>query len=319
MNDVAEDRYRDIELRIDDPVAVLRLNRPEKLNAFTYDTLAEIRSAITTAAADPKVVGIVITGNGRGFCAGLDAQTLAAVTSEGGARRRVESRQGIAGGPAAPVSSPVTTSGGVGDPLPKEDELPGLFTYLLEVPKPIIAAVNGVAAGGGVVLASMCDVRFASTAASFTTIFLKRGLVAEHGTTWILPRLMSPGRALDLLWTSDRIDGETAHRIGLVEHLTEPSELVERACDYVRRIAASASPASVADTKRMVYRHLGVGYPEALREADRVQWAAVGRPDAAEGAKALLERREPRFRRLGEASPAPPITPRGTPRLGAND
>jgi enoyl-CoA hydratase/carnithine racemase len=110
---------------------------------------------------------------------------------------------------------------------------------------------------------------------------------------------MSPGRALDLLWTSDRIDGETAHRLGLVEHLTEPSELVDRACDYVRRIAASASPASVADTKRMVYRHLGVGYPEALREADRVQWAAVGRPDAAEGAKALLERRDPKFKRLG--------------------
>jgi enoyl-CoA hydratase/carnithine racemase len=145
----------------------------------------------------------------------------------------------------------------------------------------------------------MCDVRFASTAASFTTIFLKRGLVAEHGTTWILPRLMSPGRALDLLWTSERIDGATAHQLGLVEHLTTPEELVERACGYVRRIAASASPASVADTKRMVYRHAGVGYPEALREVDGVQWAAVSRPDAAEGAQALLEKREPRFQRLG--------------------
>jgi enoyl-CoA hydratase/carnithine racemase len=273
MNDIAKDGYRDLELTIADPVAIVRLNRPEKLNSFTYDTLAEIRRAIDTAAADPRVVGIVITGNGRGFCAGLDAQALAAVTAGGGARRREE---------------------------PKEDELPGLFTYLLEVPKPIIAAVNGVAAGGGVVLASMCDVRFASTAASFTTIFLKRGLVAEHGTTWILPRLMSPGRALDLLWTSERIDGETAHRIGLVEHLTSPEELLDRACDYVRRIAASASPASVADTKRMVYRHLGVGYPEALREVDQVQWAAVSRPDAAEGARALLERREPKFPRLGE-------------------
>jgi enoyl-CoA hydratase/carnithine racemase len=276
MNDAAKDAgYRDLELSIDDPVAIVRLNRPEKLNAFTYDTLTEIRRAITSAAADPRVVGIVITGNGRGFCAGLDAQALAAVTSGGGTRQR---------------------------PEPKEDELPGLFTYFLEVPKPIIAAVNGVAAGGGVVLASMCDVRFASTAASFTTIFLKRGLVAEHGTTWILPRLMSPGRALDLLWTSDRIDGETAHRLGLVEHLTEPEELVNRACDYVRRIAASASPASVADTKRMVYRHAGMGYPEALREVDKVQWAAVSRPDAAEGARALLERREPKFPRLGEKS-----------------
>jgi enoyl-CoA hydratase/carnithine racemase len=278
MNDLAtqtQAAYRDLEVSIEDPVALIRLNRPEKLNSFTYETLAEIRRAIDAAAADPKVVGIVITGNGRGFCAGLDAQTLAAVTAEGGARRRTE---------------------------PGPDELPGLFTYLLEVPKPIIAAVNGVAAGGGVVLASMCDIRFASTAASFTTIFLKRGLVAEHGTTWILPRLMSPGRALDLLWTSDRIDAETAHRLGLVEHLVEPGELVDRACDYVRRIAASASPASVADTKRMVYRHCGVGYPEALREADRVQWAAVGRPDAAEGARALLERREPRFERLGGAA-----------------
>jgi enoyl-CoA hydratase/carnithine racemase len=272
MNDVNNTAYRDIELTIDDPVAVVRLNRPEKLNAFTYDTLAEIRRAIMTAAADPAVVGIVITGNGRGFCAGLDAQALAAVTSEGGARRR------------APLA---------------EGELPGLFTYLLEVPKPIIAAVNGVAAGGGVVLASMCDVRFASTQASFTTIFLKRGLVAEHGTTWILPRLMSPGRALDLLWTSERIDGATALELGLVEHLTSPEDLVESACAYVRKIAASASPASVADTKRMVYRHLGVGYPEALRDADGIQWAAVGRPDAAEGAKALLERREPKFKRLG--------------------
>ena len=273
MNDVAKQGFRDIELRIDDPVAVLKLNRPEKLNAFTYETLAEIRRAIDLAAADPGVVGIVITGAGRGFCAGLDAQTLAAVTSEGATRRRAE---------------------------PKEDELPGLFSYFLEVPKPIIAAVNGVAAGGGVVMASMCDVRFASKDASFTTIFLKRGLVAEHGTTWILPRLMSPGRALDLLWTSDRIDGEMAHRVGLVEHLTEPAELVDRACDYVRRIAKSASPASVADTKRMVYRHAGMSYPEALREVDQVQWAAVARPDAAEGARALIERRDPKFKRLGE-------------------
>ena len=271
MNDVAKDGYRDLEVTIDDPVALIRLNRPEKLNAFTYDTLGEIRRAVDAAAADARVVGIVITGAGRGFCAGLDAQTLAAVTAEGGSRARRELAPG---------------------------ELPGLFSYFLEVPKPIVAAVNGVAAGGGVVLASMCDVRFASTAASFTTVFLKRGLVAEHGTTWILPRLMTPGRALDLLWTSDRVDAETAHRIGLVEHLTSPETLVDAARDYIKRIAASASPASVADTKRMVYRHLGVGYLEALREVDTVQWNAVSRPDAAEGARALLERRDPKFERL---------------------
>jgi enoyl-CoA hydratase/carnithine racemase len=122
MNDRHDRAYQNVTLEIDDPVALLRLDRPEKLNAFTYEMLGEIRHAIAAAADDPAVVGIVITGNGRGFCAGLDAQTLQAVTAEGGARRR---------SPAA------------------DDELPGLFTYFLEVPKPIIAAVNGVAAGGG--------------------------------------------------------------------------------------------------------------------------------------------------------------------------
>src|SRR5215475_6673726 len=151
--------YKDIEVEIADPVALIRLARPDKLNAFTYPMLAEIRAAVDAAAADPRVVGIVITGRGRGFCAGLDAETLAATTIRGsGARER-----------------------------PPADEVPGLFTYLLRVPKPVIAAVNGVAAGGGFVLAAMCDVRFASTAASFTSIFTKRGLVAEHGISWTVP------------------------------------------------------------------------------------------------------------------------------------
>jgi enoyl-CoA hydratase/carnithine racemase len=155
------------------------------------------------------------------------------------------------------------------------------------------------AAGGGLVLAAMCYLRFASTNASFTTTFLKRGLIAEHGMSWLLPRMLGPGRALDLLWTSERIDAQRALEVGFVEYLCQPEELLSRARDYVVKLAASASPASAADTKRLVYSHLGVGYPEALREADRVQWAAIARPDAEEGARALLEKREPKFARLG--------------------
>ena len=262
--------YQDIDVEISDPVALIRLNRPEKLNAFTYHTLAEIRRAVDAAAADPQVVGIVITGSGRGFCAGLDAKVLADVTATG---------RGEAETPS--------------------EAIPGLFTYFLSVPKPIIAAVNGVAAGGGLVLAAMCDVRFASTTARFTTVFLKRGLIAEHGTTWILPRLLGPGRALDLLWSSRTIDGAEAFRLGLVEYLCEPEALLEQATQYVAGLSAEASPAAIADTKRLVYRHLGLGYPEALREANAAQWEAVARPDAREGARALLERRSPRFQRLG--------------------
>ncbi|MFN0147905.1 MAG: enoyl-CoA hydratase-related protein [Dehalococcoidia bacterium] len=265
--------YTDIVVEVEDPVAVIRLDRPEKLNAFTHHTLAEIQRAVEAAAADPAVVGIVITGTGRAFSAGLDSQSLAETTADGGRSLRAERRD--------------------------ETEIPGLFTYLLAVPKPVIAAVNGVAAGGGLVLAAKCDVRFASTAASFTTVFLKRGLIAEHGTSWLLPRLVGPGRALDLLWTSKRIDAAEAYRIGLVEYLCEPEELLDRARAYVRELAANAPPKTIADTKRLVYAHLGAGYPEAFRDADAAQWVALERPDAAEGARALLEKRAATFERLG--------------------
>jgi enoyl-CoA hydratase/carnithine racemase len=263
--------YRDIELTIDDPVAVLRLNRPEKLNAFTYDTLREIRAAIDACAADRRVVGIVITGTGRGFCAGLDANTLAEVT-------------------AAPAPA-----------QPREpDPLPGIFSYLLHVPKPVIAAVNGVAAGGGLILALMSDLRIASDAASFTTVFLKRGLISEHGSSWLLPRMVGVGRALDLLWMSDRIDAATALTYGLVQSVVPANQLLQTACDYVRRLAVTSSPAAIAETKRLLYRHLGTGYVEALQEADATQWKFVTAPDAREGAAALLEKRAPRFQRLGD-------------------
>ena len=265
--------YRDVELEIDDPVAVLRLNRPEKLNAFTYDTLREIRAAIDACASDRRVVGIVITGNGRGFCAGLDAAALAAVTAAPNERREADRNDAA---------------------------LPGIFSYLLEVPKPVIAAVNGVAAGGGMILALMSDLRIASNDASFTTVFLKRGLIAEHGSSWLLPRLVGIGRALDLLWMSDRIDAATALKYGLVESVVAPAALLSTACDYVRKLAVTSSPAAIAETKRLLYRHVGTGYVEALREADASQWRFVASADAREGAAALLEKRAPKFTRLGD-------------------
>jgi enoyl-CoA hydratase/carnithine racemase len=263
--------YKEILVETQDPVCVITLNRPEKLNALTYSMLAEIRSAVDTAAADPKVVGIVITGSGRGFCSGLDADVLKATTAAGSSRRTV----------------------------PPEGELPGMFSYLLRVPKPVIAAVNGVAAGGGLVLALMSDLRFSSPTGAFTVIFSKRGLTAEHGTSWILPRMVGPGRALDLLWTSRKIDAVEAHRIGMVEYLTGPDDLVDSACAYVRELAATVSPASIADAKAMVYRHVGMGYEDALPEIDVATWAALDRPDSTEGAMSLLEKRLPNFPRLG--------------------
>jgi enoyl-CoA hydratase/carnithine racemase len=263
--------FTEIEMSVDDPIAVIRLNRPERLNAFTFRTLHEIRSAVDQACADRRVVGIVITGNGRAFSAGLDLEVLQQTT-----------RGGSGSGSAA-----------------YPDALPGIFSYLMEAPKPVIAAVNGAAAGGGFILAMMSDLRFASTDASFTTVFLKRGLIGEHGSTWLLPRLTSVSRALDLLWMSERIDAETALGIGLVDRVTAPDALLDEACEYVRRLAATSPPAAIAETKRLLYRHLGMGYRKALVETEASQNAFVTRPDAVEGARAFVEKRPPRFERLG--------------------
>lgn len=259
----------ELRYEVDDPVALITLDRPHTLNALTYEMLRDFRDAVECAAADPAVVGIVITGAGRGFCSGLDAAVLGRTADAGSSSR------------------------------PLTDEVPGLFTWLLSIPKPVISAVNGVAAGGGFVLAAMSDLRIASSAAQFTTIFSKRGLIAEHGMTWTMPRLVGAGAALDLLWSSRKFDAHEAYRIGLVQQVVEPDDLLPAARRYVVDLAENVSPASLADTKRLVYEHLGVGFDAALRETDDVQYAALDRIDAKEGAAALIEKRPARFPRLG--------------------
>ena len=269
-----------IRYEVADPVATITLCRPEVLNAFHGPMLGELQRAVEAAVADPAVVGIVITGEGRGFCAGLDAAALAATTERGSSER--------------PATDP--------------DELPGLFSYLLEQPKPIIAAVNGVAAGGGFILTLKCDLRIASTDAAFTSIFTKRGLIAEHGATWFLPRLVGTGAALDLLWSSRTIGADEAHRLGLVQQVVPPEKLLATARAYIADLAANVTPYGIAETKRLVHSHGGRDLRSALQEADDATWAAVSRPDAKEGVAALVERRPPRFERLG-GSPGTPTGP----------
>jgi enoyl-CoA hydratase/carnithine racemase len=267
---------------VDDPVATITLQRPATLNALTHPMLRAFREAVDDAARNPSVVGIVVTGAGRGFCSGLDASVLQQTTS--------------AGSSAAP----------------RADGVPGMFTWLLGVPKPVISAVNGVAAGGGFVLAAMSDVRIASDAASFISVFSKRGLIAEHGTTWIVPRLIGTGAALDLLWSSRKVEAAEALRLGLVQQVVAPEDLLDAARRYVVHLAENVSPTSLADTKRLVYEGYGVTYPEALREVDVVQQAALDRHDAREGAAALMEKRAPVFPRLAQDAASSGTEPGGS-------
>lgn len=265
-----------VSYEVEDSAAIVRLDRPEKLNAFTFRMIEEIRTAIERGASDERVVGIVVTGTGRAFCAGLDSADLTR----------------SAAGTAVELTN-----------APPRDELPALFSFILKVPKPVIAAINGVAAGGGFVLAMMCDLRFAVEDASFTTAFSKRGLIAEHGTSWLLPRMVGPSRALDLLWSSRRIAATEAHRIGFVDRIVARDRLLGEARDYIRELAANVSPRSMAVMKSQIYAHLSAALEPAVRETDRIMNDALAHPDATEGVASFIERRPPRFLRLkGEKS-----------------
>ncbi|HEY5855207.1 MAG TPA: enoyl-CoA hydratase-related protein [Aldersonia sp.] len=260
-----------IRYEVDDPVAVITLDRPKTLNAFTIEMVYEFRDRVRQAVADPRVVGIVITGTGRGFCVGLDAAAM---------------RDTTAGTPFP-------------EDLHRNERLTGMFSILMEQPKPVIAAINGVTAGGGFLMATMCDLRFASSDASFVSVFARRGLTAELGVTWTLPHLVGTGNALDLLWSSRKVDAAEAHRMGMVERVTEPESLLDTARQYVCDLAEQVSPASLADIKRMVYDQAGMEIQPALDRSLLATRAAVCQPDAREGAAAFVEKRTPRFTRIG--------------------
>lgn len=273
--------YQDITYQVDDPVAVITMNRPEALNAFTVRMLAEIRHALAAAERDERVVGIILTGAGRGFCAGMDMNALDSMSGEGG---------GAAEDLSELEASP-------GDPGLGED-FQVTYSYLLSVRKPIIAAVNGACAGLGFVFALLSDLRFVDANAKFSTAFSQRGLIAEHGASWILPRLIGPGRALDLLWSARKFDGVEAQRLGLAERLCEPGESLNDAMEYVKNLAASASPTAIRVMKAQVYRHLNMHLGEAMQETNAWMEESLRREDFREGVRSYIEKRPPAFKRV---------------------
>src|SRR5947207_9183914 len=205
-----------------DRIATLTLNRSDRLNAWTGGLARRYYSLLEDAAADPEVRVIVVTGAGRGWCAGADMDSL-----QGGG----DSDDPGAVGLDRPIWFPTT------------------------IPKPIIAAINGACAGIGLCAALMCDLRFAAAAAKFTAAFVRRGLVAEHGSSWMLPRLIGHARALDLLYSGRVFLAEEALALGLVNRVVAPDALLDVVVDYARDLAANCSPTAMAAIKHQVYRH----------------------------------------------------------------
>lgn len=273
--------YEEILYEVEDPVATITLHRPEVLNAWTDRMAAEMRHALAEAESDPRVVGIVLTGAGRGFCSGADLRTL----------------RGITEGDRPGQETPPELEAEPGDPALAGD-FGGTATYPMSLRKPVIAALNGVAAGMALPILLACDLRFASERASFTTAFSRRGLVAEWGIAWLLSRVVGPANALDLLFSARRIDAAEALRIGLVNRVLPHDELLPVAKDYVRELAANCSPASMAIMKRQVYQQLHAPLGPSEREAVQLMLESFKRPDFREGVTSFLEKRPPRFERI---------------------
>ena len=240
MTDIEESAvYEEILYEIDGSVATVTINRPKTLNALTDLTQAEIRHALDVSEKTMEIVGTVITGAGRGFCSGVDMGALSEMSKAGNLQKK--SHQHLAAQPGNPEKDPNFSSSP---------------TYFLGLRKPLIAAINGACAGLGFSYATFCDMRFMDKQARFVTSFGPRGLIAEHGTSWMLPRLIGPSNALDLFWSSRKVDAEEAFRMGYANRLCEAGQSVLDAQNYLRGIAKTSAPISIMMMKKQVYRHL---------------------------------------------------------------
>jgi enoyl-CoA hydratase/carnithine racemase len=254
-------------------VALVVLNRPERMNAWGDGLASAFYAAIDRAEADAAVRAIVITGSGRSFCAGADMGNLSTIGA---------GVDGVAGKDVDKL---------VGERHPN---------FLTTLRKPVIAAINGACAGYGLTQALMCDVRFAAAGAKFTTSFPRRGLIAEYGISWILPRVIGWGAALDLLLSGRIFLAEEAAELGMVKEVVAHDDLLPRAIAYAEDIAKHCAPSSLAIIKRQVYGDVMQSLFEASGQAEKLMGESMLRSDFIEGITSFFEKRPPNFPPLGD-------------------
>lgn len=275
--------YREIDYAVADRIATVTLNRPDRLNAWTTTMESELRAVMAEAARDDDVRAVVLTGAGRGFCAGADMSMLQSSADETPEQAAERTRRG----------SEVRVV------MPKRLDVPNDFSrrycYFPSVPKPVIAAVNGPAAGLGMVMSLYCDVRLASDAAFFTTAFAKRGLIAEHGIDYMLVHLVGHAAALDMLLTARRVGAEEALRLGLVNQVFPAARFAEDARAFALDLANAVSPRSMRVMKEQVYRTLGLRLGDAVEIANEEMLGSFASEDFKEGVAHFVEQRPAAF------------------------
>ena len=260
--------YECLLYEIKDRVATLTLNRPDRLNALGGTLREDLFDAVTKAAADPDVGVIVITGAGRGFCSGGDVKSMSERDQAGQASTTNERL------------------------APMRDRC---ILAMRDCPKPIIAAVNGAAAGAGMNLALACDMRIASSAAKFSQAFVKRGLAPDWGGSYFLPRVVGVAKACELIFTAESIDAAEAFRLGIVNAVVAPDELMNAAYTLAKKIAAGP-PIAIALSKRAIYHNQQADLRSALEFETFAQGICKDTDDYKEGVKAFVEKRAPVFR-----------------------
>lgn len=265
-----------VQFEVSERIATITLNRPDRLNAWTGVMAGEVNAALSAADKDPDVRAIILTGAGRGFCSGADMNDLGTISAaggmEGGGRR-----------PAMQVSEEARA------------DYRHPQTYFAGIGKPLIAAINGPAAGMGLCISLFCDLRFVADGAVFVSAFARRGLIAEHGTSWMLSRLVGHSRALDIMLSARRVGAEEAYRMGLADRVIPGDRLMAETRAYARELAEMVSPRSTRVIKRQLWNSLVQGLEEAMAEADREMAESLKCDDFKEGVAHFIEKRPPRF------------------------
>jgi len=260
--------YKCLIYEVKDGVATLTLNRPERLNALGDTLRDDLQDAVTRASDDPDVRVMIVTGAGKGFCSGGDVKAMSERKESGSGR---------------PIMEKVA---------PGRDRT---VLALRDSPKPVIAAVNGAAAGAGMNLALCCDMRLASTTAKFAQAFVRRGLHPDWGGTYFLPRVVGTAKACELIFTGEIIDAQEALRLGIVSAVHAPEELLPAAHALARKIA-DGPPIAIRLAKRAIYHNLDSDLRQALEFETFAQNICFDTEDAAEGIRAFVEKRSPSFR-----------------------
>jgi len=261
--------YADILFEVNDGIALLTLNRPDRLNAMTWDSWAEFLDALGRCQTDDAVKVLVVTGAGRGFCSGTDL--AAAAGGQGNDRAKDRSRS------------------------QKLHSVYLVTNEIISLQKPTIAAINGVAAGAGFSALLGFDLRIASEQARFSAIFVRRALSPDFGCTYLLPRIVGMDNALKMMYTGDMVDAQEALRIGLVTEVVPHAQLMERTMELAGRIAHGPSLA-IEVAKRMAYRGMAAELADQIQFEEYMQRICQASEDAVEGVRSFLEKRPPAFK-----------------------